>query len=81
MLRRDLEQHKSVPPALEGEGLSIRDVEKQAIRNALLAAKGNVSKAARVLGLGRTTLYRKMSSYGIEDSKRAPDSDEVSAIQ
>ena len=71
ILRHDLEKHKtSRPPAADNGNVSMRDLEKQAIRNALLAAKGNVSKAARVLGLGRTTLYRKMSSYGIEDSKR-----------
>jgi DNA-binding NtrC family response regulator len=80
MLRRDLERHKSTPPAPNKEGLSIRDVEKQAIRNALVASKGNVSKAARVLGLGRTTLYRKMSSYGIEDSKRSAMHEDMAAV-
>ncbi len=81
MLRQDLERSKSTPSMLGNEGLSIRDVEKQAIRNALLVSKGNVSKAARVLGLGRTTLYRKMSSYGIEDSKRPILEEDMSAVQ
>ena len=71
ILRHDLEKYRvPSPPLPENGNVSMRELEKQAIRNALLAAKGNVSKAARVLGLGRTTLYRKMSSYGIEDSKR-----------
>ena len=81
ILRHDLEKHKtSRPPAPENGNVSMRELEKQAIRNALHAANGNVSKAARVLGLGRTTLYRKMSSYGIEDSKR-PFEGGSSAIQ
>lgn len=81
LLRQNLERHKSTPPPLSGEGLSIRAVEKQAIRNALLAAKGNVSKAARVLGLGRTTLYRKMAGYGIDDTKRTVPEGEMPAMQ
>jgi DNA-binding NtrC family response regulator len=68
MLKSALEKHSAAPPS-KGD-ISMKDLEKQAIQNTLIAVKGNVSKAARVLGVGRTTLYRKMSSYGIEDSKR-----------
>lgn len=78
MLKSELEKRNSDPP-LQGD-ISMRDLEKQAIQNTLIAVKGNVSKAARVLGLGRTTLYRKMSSYGIEDSKRILVEDETSAV-
>ena len=45
--------------------LNLEEVEKVAIRNAILKHQGNLSKAAKELGLGRTTLYRKMSRYGI----------------
>jgi two-component system response regulator HydG len=45
--------------------LNLEEVEKVAIRNAVLKHQGNLSKAAKELGLGRTTLYRKMSRYGI----------------
>lgn len=45
--------------------LNLEEVEKGAIRNAVLKHQGNLSKAAKELGLGRTTLYRKMSRYGI----------------
>lgn len=38
----------------------LEDVERAAIRRALEAANGNVSKAARQLGIGRNTLYRKL---------------------
>ena len=44
------------------------EIEKQAIREALRDTKGNVSLAARRLGVGRTTLYRKMSAYGISET-------------
>ncbi len=71
-LRRDLEQSvaENAPPS--NGALSMRELEKQAICDALVVTSGNVSKAARVLGLGRTTLYRKMSSYGIDESRRLP---------
>jgi DNA-binding NtrC family response regulator len=46
--------------------LDIRSVEKFAIKNALKKTKGNLSNAARELGMGRTTLYRKMKKYNIQ---------------
>ncbi len=45
--------------------ISIPDSEKQAIQAALTAAGGDRSKAAGILRIGRTTLYRKMKQYGI----------------
>ncbi|HPE18792.1 MAG TPA: sigma-54 dependent transcriptional regulator [Tenuifilaceae bacterium] len=45
--------------------LNIEDVEKKAIIQSLKLHKGNVSLAAKELGLGRTTLYRKMTKYGL----------------
>jgi DNA-binding NtrC family response regulator len=40
--------------------------EKDAIQEMLLKAGGNREKAAELLGIGRTTLYRKLKQYGIE---------------
>ncbi|HEX7646767.1 MAG TPA: sigma-54-dependent Fis family transcriptional regulator [Noviherbaspirillum sp.] len=42
-------------------GAGLIDVELQAIRQALDAHSGNVSAAARALGISRNTIYRKMS--------------------
>ena len=42
---------------------NIEDMEKQAIQNAIRNAEGNLTKAAKTLGLGRSTLYRKMTKY------------------
>ncbi|MEZ4825535.1 MAG: sigma-54 dependent transcriptional regulator [Bacteroidia bacterium] len=46
------------------EDFNLEEVEKAAIRQAISKHNGNISKAARELGLGRTTLYRKMTKYG-----------------
>ncbi len=40
--------------------------EREAILSALREAGGVRSRAARILGMGRTTLWRKMKEYGIE---------------
>jgi DNA-binding NtrC family response regulator len=48
------------------EALSLDDMERKAILVALQKYQGNMSQVARELGVGRTTLYRKMLKYGIE---------------
>jgi transcriptional regulator of acetoin/glycerol metabolism len=45
---------------------SLKEAEIAAIRNALRLTGWNVSKAAGLLAIGRTTLYRKMEEYGIQ---------------
>jgi DNA-binding NtrC family response regulator len=45
---------------------SIEKVEKQHILNILELTKGNKTKAAELLGIGLTTLYRKLQLYGLE---------------
>ena len=42
--------------------------EKAAVIRALARAGNNVSQAARQLGVGRATLYRRMKRLGLEDS-------------
>jgi DNA-binding NtrC family response regulator len=46
--------------------ISLPETEKQAIVGALMATGGERAKAARLLGIGRTTLYRKMKEYGFD---------------
>ena len=46
-------------------GYRMEDVEKQTIQQALEKYHYNISKAAEELGMARTTLYRKMTKYGI----------------
>jgi DNA-binding NtrC family response regulator len=45
--------------------ISIEDSERQAIVRALAATHGERARAAEMLGIGRTTLYRKMKQYGL----------------
>jgi len=40
--------------------------EKEAIQETLAKVGGNREKAAELLGIGRTTLYRKLKQYGID---------------
>ena len=45
--------------------LKVEELEKQAIIKALETCNGNLSKACKELGMGRSTLYRKMEKYGL----------------
>jgi DNA-binding NtrC family response regulator len=45
--------------------ISLPQSEALAIRNALEATAGERAKAARLLKIGRTTLYRKMKEYNL----------------
>jgi DNA-binding NtrC family response regulator len=47
------------------EEMTIEQVERYLIERALAAQGGNVSEAARVLGLSRSALYRRLASLGI----------------
>ncbi len=49
----------------EPVGFRMEDVEKQTIQQVLEKHRYNISKAADELGMARTTLYRKMTKYGI----------------
>ncbi len=48
-----------------GEVLPLSEVEEIFIRRALNATNGNISAAAEKLGVGRSTVYRKMQEIGI----------------
>lgn len=44
------------------------DIDAEAIRSALKKSAGNKTKAARLLGISRRTIYRKMEDYNIGQS-------------
>jgi two-component system response regulator HydG len=46
---------------------TLQALEQQAIVQALARTKGDRLRAAKLLGIGRTTIYRKMKEYGLED--------------
>jgi two-component system response regulator HydG len=56
------------PPAITVEVRSIADMEKQAILSTLRQLNGDKLTAARLLGIGKTTLYRKLKEYGVSDT-------------
>lgn len=45
--------------------LPLAEMERQAIMQALLQVGGDKSEAARRLGIGKSTLYRKLKRYGM----------------
>ena len=58
---------QSAPPAPTAN-LSLEEAERQAIVRALEATENNIAEAARDLGMGRTTLYRKLKKYDLPSS-------------
>ena len=45
--------------------LNLIELEKLAVKKAIKKAEGNMTKAAEILGVSRTTLYFKISKYGL----------------
>ncbi len=45
----------------------LADLEREAILGAIRALNGDKLQAAKLLGIGKTTLYRKLKEYGIDD--------------
>lgn len=68
-LPEKIRNYKSSQVVLGGntpeELLTLEDVERQYVEHVLKAVNGNKSVAARILGLGRRTLYRKLEIWGI----------------
>lgn len=59
-----------VPPAgrpgsPDPTGMNLEDMEREAIRQSLARHDGNVSLAAKALGLSRSALYRRLQRYGL----------------
>lgn len=50
----------------KAEVISMDQLEKEAIQKALAKAKYNVPKAANMLGVSKSTMYRKLKKYNIE---------------
>jgi DNA-binding NtrC family response regulator len=48
------------------EDMTLEDAEQYLIRRALTRTQNNVSRAAELLGLSRSALYRRLQQYGIE---------------
>lgn len=47
---------------------TMNELESVAIKNAIYSFNGNLTEAAKALGIGRATLYRKVKHYNIDPS-------------
>ncbi len=47
-------------------GIRLEDVERELIKRALAEVGGNREEAAKLLGIGERTLYRKLDKYGLK---------------
>ncbi len=60
---------QAAPPPVKaadgGEEFSLGALEREAIAAALAQAKGNISHTAKMLGVSRAALYRKLGKHGI----------------
>ena len=55
-------------PALDPSGnvRALEDIEADMIRLAIGRYRGHMTEIAKKLGIGRSTLYRKMREFGLE---------------
>lgn len=60
-----VEKSRETPQIAISEPRSLEAIEKEAVLSALTASGGNKSEAARMLGINRKTLYKKLKNYGI----------------
>ncbi|HET9742740.1 MAG TPA: helix-turn-helix domain-containing protein [Terriglobales bacterium] len=49
----------------------IAELEREAIQDALRQTKGDMLTAARLLGIGKTTMYRKVAQYERQKGKKS----------
>ncbi len=73
---QDFRKHASPHPVQPGERLpepehivSIAEMERRAILGTIRQLKGDKLMAAKLLGIGKTTLYRKLKEYGISEEE------------
>ena len=67
--RRPAEKRDASPERFldtKGEVTPLAEVERELISYALRHYGGRMSRVARALGIGRSTLYRKLREYGLD---------------
>lgn len=63
----------SAPSSTKLPTLMLRDLERLAISEALEQTKGHIAAAAKLLGLGRATLYRRLVDAGMKVDEGSTD--------
>jgi two-component system response regulator HydG len=65
----EIAQRRQLPGAsaapVPASGVSLNELEKKAIADTLARTQGNREKAAKILGIGERTLYRKIREYNL----------------
>ena len=67
---RPAETREAIPDRfldVKGEVAALADLERELIVFALKHYGGRMSRIARALGIGRSTLYRKLREYGLDE--------------
>ncbi|MDE0041328.1 MAG: sigma 54-interacting transcriptional regulator, partial [Candidatus Poribacteria bacterium] len=54
-------------------GMTMDEIEKEAIRKTLADTGGNKTQAAKILKMGLRTLHRKVQTYGLENREELQD--------
>ena len=62
-VRRLRAEHPGIPAP--SPPMRLLDVEAWAVRHAMERAQGNISRAARALGLSRAALYRRLERHAV----------------
>ncbi len=57
----------------KGFSLTLQELDELAIRDALEASKGNITRAAKRIMIGKTTFYRRIHQYGIREWAATPE--------
>jgi len=63
-LPRNIQNNECVNRLAE-QTMSLKEAERAAIENVIQITQGNVSQSAKLLGIGRNTLYEKLKEYSI----------------
>ncbi|MFQ5638581.1 MAG: sigma-54-dependent transcriptional regulator [bacterium] len=66
ILKRKDDKANTTTLEVDESTTTLGDAERQVIERALKAARGNKSKAAAILGISRTRLYKKLQLYNLE---------------
>lgn len=68
-LNKSCNDLNSIDSEMAFDTLNLKELEKRAIIKALNISKLNVTKASKLLGISRNTLYNKMKKYSINQIK------------
>ena len=64
-------EHSLIPSVLEGEPVTLADLELRYIREVLDRCEGVKDRAAKILGIDRKTLYRKLQAADAAENSAA----------